>query len=164
MARLANQVNNPKMLLQFRRFHEEWSNTIHSENLKKNGRKPPVHVGINLLTIDHKVVEWNPALPDERLYMPSQVQVELRTIAQCDEVLRGIECVEQGHMPNYSHNGIAWDVFFDIGGVDFTYSLMDGAPGGRVGLKIYGLVLKAWREFLLNDGCEEELFCLPDGL
>jgi len=148
--------------LKFCRIHEDLNNTARSVNMRAQDRKPFVHVGIHLFTNEHEIVEWNPPLPDERLYMPAQVQIELRTVTQCDEVLRGIERVEQGDVPNFSYDGTAWDVFISPNSVEFVYSIMDGVPGGRIDLKFYREVLKAWRKFLLDENCEQEIFYFPD--
>ncbi|RZL90287.1 MAG: hypothetical protein EOP82_16180 [Variovorax sp.] len=143
------------MLVQFRRVPEAWPSTV-------EGKRPPSPAGIKLLTSNHEAIDWNPRSPDERLSMLSQIQVELRDAERCDEVLKGVDSVGRGVASDFQFFGNAWDLAVDATGVEFTYSVMEGEPGGRVSLETYRTAVRAWSDFLADDSCPERLCQLPD--
>lgn len=94
--------------------------------------------------------------------MLSQIQVELRDPKLCDEVLKRVNEAAHNVASQFQMEGNAWDLAADASGVEFTYSLMDGEPGGKVRLETYRRALEAWREFLADESCDERILDLPD--
>jgi hypothetical protein len=150
------------MLLQYCRLLEVWPGTPSYERLKRQGKGPPSHAYISLLNSEGKVVGWNPSSPDERLYMLSQIQMELRTPELCDKVLKRLDDVTKNVVSHFRVEGNAWDLVADSGGVKFIYTVMDGEPGGRVSLEIYRRALEAWRDFLADESCDDRIVEISD--
>ena len=86
--------------------------------------------------------------------MLSQIQVELQDPELCEEVTNGVNAVVQRLVLQFRLEGNAWDLVADAHGVEFTYSLMDGDPGGNVSLKTYLKALDAWRQLIVKKDCE----------
>ena len=146
-----------RMLLHFCRLLEDWPSTPSYERLRRQGKGPTSHAYIRLLNSKLEVVSWDPRSPDEQLYMLSQIQVELRTPEVCDEVLKRLDEVAKNAATQFRLEGNAWDLTADSGGVEFTYTVMDGEPGGKMSLEIYRRTVEAWRDFLADESCSDRV-------
>lgn len=93
--------------------------------------------------------------------MLSQIQVELGTPELCDEVLKRLDEVTKNLASQFRLEGNAWDLAADAGGVEFTYTVMDGEPGGKMSLETYRRTLEAWRDFLADESCDDRIIEVP---
>ena len=98
----------------------------------------------------------------EHQYMPSQLRDDVTSDYAIRMTEKAIEDVASGRIPEWEGTGNAWTVVLRPSGAEFEFSIMDGERGGRVSLESYRLALKAWRDFLADENCDERIIDLPD--
>ena len=101
-------------------------------------------------------------LRGEDQYMPSQLCDDVTSEYVIQATFKAIEDVANGRIPQWQCTGNAWTVVLRPNGATFEHAIMDGAPGGRVSLETYRRALEAWRDFLLDESCDERIVELPD--
>ncbi|OUM03381.1 hypothetical protein [Variovorax sp. JS1663] len=141
------------------RVLETWPDTDHHNRLTRKGFCPQRLEGCEVIEKDGVSVVGTEG---ELQYMPYQFRDDVRSEASFLITEKAIEDVVTGRIPKWEGTGNAWTTIIFPDRVIFEYSIMDGEPGGQVSLITYRLALKAWRDFLADESCDERIIELPD--
>ncbi|NDZ15918.1 hypothetical protein [Variovorax sp. WS11] len=147
------------MKLRMFRVLEPWPDTDHYNRLSRKGFRPQRLDGCELVEKDGVSMAGTQG---EHQYMPHQFRDDVRSEAACRITEKAIEDVVAGRIPKWEGTGNAWTTIILPDSVIFEYSIMDGEPGGKVGLETYRRALEAWRDFLADESCDERIVELPD--
>lgn len=138
---------------------DSWPDSEHFRRLRSKGFAPRRYASVEVVEGRNQLLDES---DDEHQYMPNQLRDEVSSEFDVNLISQAIDDVTSGRHQQREETGNAWTVIIEPDGVSFEFTIMDGEQGGKVSIATYRAALEAWRQFLIDEDCDERIVEIPD--